>query len=112
MSGVYLKGMEMPKRGHTVTLTILGGGEVCVQYYDCKPHLTVPIVYKAVPVPDHGRLGDLDDVINDVRHYLCEGCSDYFGPDAKTESCDYCRGTMLIKAIERKSSIIPAEEGQ
>ena len=62
-----------------------------------------------IPVPDHGRLGDLDDVINDVRHYLCEGCSDYFGPDAKTESCDYCRGTMLIKAIERKSSIIPAE---
>lgn len=55
MAGVYIPGMEMPKRGHTVTLTILGGGEVCVQYYDCKPHLTVPIVYKAVPVPDHGR---------------------------------------------------------
>lgn len=35
MSGIYIP-MEMPKRGHTVTLTILGGGEVCVQYYENK----------------------------------------------------------------------------
>lgn len=58
--GVYIKGMEMPKRGHTVTLTIMGGGEAVVQYYDCKPQLTVPIVYDASTVPEHGRLIDAD----------------------------------------------------
>lgn len=60
MSGVYIPGMKMPNRGHTVTLTITGGGEAVVQYYDCKPQLTVPIVYKAVLIPDHGRLVDAD----------------------------------------------------
>ena len=63
--GVYISGMEMPKRGHTVTLTIMGGGEAVVQYYDCKPQLTVPILYKAVPVPPHGRLIDADAMQNE-----------------------------------------------
>ena len=79
MSGVYLRGMEMPKRGHTVTLTILGGGEVCVQYYDCKSHLTVPIVYKAVPVPDHGRLLK---VLKTERECVWRNC------DRNCEKCD------------------------
>lgn len=70
MSGIYIPGLEMPKRGHTVTLTIMGGGEAVVQYYDCKPQLTVPIVYKAVPVPDHGDLIDRDKLEKDIDKYI------------------------------------------
>lgn len=70
MSGVYIDGMEMPKKGHTVTITILPTGEACVDHYDCRPQLTVPILYSAIPVPDHGRLGDLDKLVAayDVEH--------------------------------------------
>ena len=99
MSGVYIKGMEMPKRGHTVTLTILGGGEVYVQYYDCKPHLTVPIVYKAVPVPDHGRLIDADALPTYDKPI---GKMMMFGGEY----------VYTQTAIDNAPTIIPAEEGE
>lgn len=95
MSGIYIP-MAMPKRGHTVTLTILGGGEVYVQYYDCKPHLTVPIVYKAVPVPDHGRLIDADALQVDMMKMVASGM---YGE----EDC--------IDAVIEAPTIIPASGG-
>jgi len=87
--GVYIKGMEMPTRGHTVTLTIMGGGEAVVQYYDCKPQLTVPIVYKNVPVHEHGRLIDADALYEHVAP-----CADQF----------------TLRAILRVPTIIPADK--
>ena len=70
MGGIYISGMEMPKKGHTVTITILSTGEACVDHYDCKPQLTIPIIYNALSVPDHGRLGDLDKLVDayDAEH--------------------------------------------
>lgn len=118
MSGIYIPGMEMPtscafcRFCDGLADTQVGTCAFCMvdgKYRDARTNYACPLV----PIPEHGRLGDLDDVINDVRHYLCEGCWGYLGPDAKTESCDYCGATMLIKAIERKSSIIPADrEGE
>lgn len=55
---VLIKGMEMPKRGHTVTITIVGSGQAYVEYYDCRPHVEETIEYTAVPVPPHGDLID------------------------------------------------------
>ena len=101
---ILLKGMEMPKK-YPVTVTIFPDGISVAKTISGRRFTAT-----AVPVPKHGRLGDLDDVINDVRHYLCEGCGDYFGLDAKTESCDYCGVMKLIKAIERKPSILPANK--
>lgn len=72
MSGVYIDGMKMPKNGHTVTITILPSGEACVDHYDCRPQLTVPILYNAVSVPDHGRLGDLDALAGQMQRNLFE----------------------------------------
>ena len=63
--GVYIKCMEMPKRGHTTTITIVGSGKAYVEYFDCRPHVKETIEYTAVPVPPHGRLIDADA--------LCEG---------------------------------------
>lgn len=105
MAGIYISNIEIPKE-HPLYITLRPDGSVHVwDSYSGGGYGT-----QAISVPDHGRLEDLDDVINDVRHYLCEGCSDYCGPDAKTESCDYCKGAMLIKTIERKSSIILSED--
>lgn len=100
MSGIYIPGMEMPKRGHTVTLTILGGGEVCVQYYDCKPHLAVPIVYKAIPVPDHGRLIEERDVLAIASEY----CPDDDGSVGKVADL-----REMLDEIEGLPTIIPAD---
>ena len=74
MSGIYIKGMEMPKRGHTVTITIVGSGETYVEYYDCKPHVEETIEYKAIPVPPHGRLIDASALT-----YLM-GMDEHFSP--------------------------------
>ena len=59
--GVYIKGMEMPNRGHTTTITIVGSGQAYVEYFDCRPHVEETIEYTAVPVPQHGRLIDADE---------------------------------------------------
>ena len=63
--GVYLPNMEMPKHGHTITITIVCSGQAYVEYIDCRPPVKETIEYTAVPVPPHGRLGDLD--IQDVQ---------------------------------------------
>ena len=104
MSGIYLQGVEMPKKWHTVTLTITGGGEAVVQYYDCKPQLTVPIVYKAVPVQEHGRLGDLDALLKEVNRI-------YDQYDAGIIS-EITFMNALAMAIRNAPTIIQVEEAQ
>lgn len=95
---VYVRGMEMPKRGHTVTLTIMGGGEAVVQYYDCKPQLTVTILYKAVPVPPHGDLIDRDE-LRDNNNELFE----INGEDGTILAMD-------VSMIDNAPTIIPADK--
>lgn len=57
MSGVYIKGMEMPKRDHWFLITPSGN------VYDADVGLALTPMFKAIPVPDHGRLGDLDALL-------------------------------------------------
>ena len=52
--GVYIEAMEMPNNGETITITICGDGIVFEEWKEPGS------VFKAVPVPPHGRLGDLD----------------------------------------------------
>ena len=56
--GVYIPNMDMPKRGHTITITIVGSGQAYVEYFDCRPHVKETIGYTAVPVPPHYDLID------------------------------------------------------
>lgn len=92
MSGIYIDEMEMPKKGHTVTITILPTGEACVDHYDCRPQLTIPIIYNAFSVPSHGRLGDLDEL---VAAYDAE----HVGPPGRAR-----------ELITRATTIIPASK--
>ena len=97
---ILIKGMEMPKRGHTITITIVGSGQAYVEYFDCRPHVKETIEYTAVPVPPHGRLIDADVLLQ--SHSVSDGI--YF-PDA------YIPATA-IKAAPTIIPAEPAEEGE
>lgn len=62
---IYIPGMEMPK-GNDLTIAIDLAGEVFSVGFDdtleTGVFLSYPCTYPiiAIPVPDHGRLGDLD----------------------------------------------------
>ena len=64
---LLIKGMEMPKRGHTITITIVGSGQAYVEYFDCRPHVEETIEHEAVPVPAHGRLIDADALMKELE---------------------------------------------
>lgn len=56
--GVYIKGMEMPKRGMVVN--IYADGRVTNHFDEFGK-----TIGKAISVPSHGRLIDADALIND-----------------------------------------------
>lgn len=91
LMGVYLPNVDMPKGDKVLTVQILPDGSIWQQYRGIVPNA------KAVPIPPHGRLGDLDalceskDVLDDV------GWPDAFLP---------------ISTIEAAPTIIPAEPGE
>lgn len=102
MSGVYIPGMKMPNRGHTVTLTITGSGVAVVQYYDCKPQLAVPIVSKAVPVPDHGDLIDRDAARESIKPW---------SPEDERTGCTFDTVKKLMHTmLDRAPTVIPADK--
>ena len=56
--GVYLPNMEMPENGSCIQIVIDDDGKVYPSVENCI--LKMGSIAKAVPVPEHGRLGDLD----------------------------------------------------
>lgn len=91
--GVYIKGMDMPKKGDTVTITICGDGLVFEEWKEPGS------VFKAVPVPPHGRLidGDIAEVIS--------------FEEADAEGKDFADGVLYAADfISQMPTIIPAEE--
>lgn len=59
---VYIKGMEMPTGDNNITLFLYPDGKVVV----CG--MLGPLGhYEAVPVPPHGRLGDLDAAVEKLK---------------------------------------------
>ena len=94
---VLIRGMEMPKRGHTITITIVGSGQAYVEYFDCRPPVKEAIEYTAVPVPPHGSLIDADEFLTRAIGTKC-----FRG--------DYA--LMLEELVGESITIIPAEEGE
>ena len=94
--GVYID-MEMPKE--TTLISIGPGGTVEIHRND---DLTwVPLKEKAVPVPPHGRLGDLDK-LNEEVHLLIK--EKMFSRDDAGD---------LLETIADAPTIIPSsEEGE
>ena len=90
MSDILIKGMQMPKNGETITITICGDGIVFEEWKEPGS------VFKAVPVPPHGRLIDADALDMNYIHIRDDGMKIY-----------------TQRAIDNAPTIIPAsEEGE
>ena len=81
MSGIYIKGIPMPTKGNPIGVLIYPDGSVEWPARD--------VVGEAIPVPDHGRLGDLD---------------------ALSEKCDAPYWCVWLGDIDDAPTIIPADE--
>ncbi len=115
--GVYIKGMEMPRHGHTITITIVGSGQAYVEYFDCRPHVEETIEYTAVPVPEHGRLIDADVLITRYEKQRAEDgdiiCDERaFPSDYEKAMYRYSRNSDIISALKSQAAVITAEEGE
>jgi len=93
MSGVYISGMEMPKRNF-LDLRIEPDGYI----YKLIGHNTYLELYKAIAIPDHGRLIDAEP----IRTFITDGLnSGEFGYDQ----------IKVLAEIEYAPTIIPADKG-
>ena len=94
---VLIKGMKMPKT-HPLTVTIYPDGQVLSETVGAKD-----IHGEAVPVPKHGRLGDLDEVYKDALTQV----------SLSFISCSKEQSAMAVASVIRYApTIIPAEEGE
>lgn len=66
--GIYIKDIEMPKNHNYVTITIWSNGAASYGLHDRGESLVDFRNVEVVPVPPHGRLGDLDKLENGLRH--------------------------------------------
>ena len=92
--GLYIPGMEMPKGSRrAVSIVICSDGSV---YYDGLTKLD----FKAISVPPHGRLGNLDALkVKAIER--SEKCSGYV---------NVLDNVITAYDIETAPTIIPAEE--
>ena len=90
--GVYIPGMEIPKNGETITITICDDGIVFEKWKEPGS------VFKAVPVPPHVDLID--------RDALLKGC-ERTGNEYVTREWAFSQS-----AIEYAPTIIASEEGE
>ena len=93
MSGIYIPGLEMPKIGETITITICDDGIVFEEWKEPGS------VFKVFPVPDHGRLID-GDALNYTMLYK-ENWMSGTGVEAPA---------VWRKDIEDAPTIIPADK--
>lgn len=96
--GVYIEGMEMPTDCATL-LKIFPDGRVGVPVHLNWMGTMVVNDAEAIPVPPHGRLGDLDKLENGLRHM------------AKYQHGERQQGILgCCETIRLAPTIIPASE--
>ena len=98
--GVYIKGMEMPTAEQGIrTINIYADG-VVTNYAE-------EAIGKAVPVPPHGRLGDLDELEKTFREDADAEWNRFACPVNWADAFD-----DVADMIADAPTIIPAEEGE
>ena len=102
MAGVYIPGMEMPTGDNHITLFLYPDRKVVV----CG--MLGPLGhYEAIPVPEHGRLGDLDELFK--RMFVGPDGQCY--PDKDVDGWDHAYTFRGIKhEILSAPTIIPADK--
>ena len=110
---ILIKDMEMPTScpcellgvGYDLICSFVGGVPRRVEeYYECCQNGTRPTWCPLVPVPPHGRLGDLDELCKEVNRI----CDEYDAGIVSEMSCL----NRLLGAFQNAPTIIPAEEGE
>ena len=94
--GVYIKGMEMPKDG-VYWCEIGVADDIAMITIHGEDRKSFPLV----PVPPHGRLGDLDEIERYKERLVVDA-------DKIKKGIRYVVDTKYIKEAP---TIIPAEEG-
>lgn len=89
--GIYISNLEMPTNGDCISLKIYPDGGVFVQNTNYGG-------WKAITVPDHGRLGDLEALAEDVEIFADENA---IGKIEKEE---------LLEIVRYAPTIIPADK--
>ena len=95
--GVYIKGMEMPKDG-VYWCEIGVADDIAMITIHGEDSNSFPLV----PVPPHGRLGDLDEIERYKERLVVDA-------DKIKKGIRYVVDTKYIKEAP---TIIPAEEGE
>lgn len=80
--GIYIKGLEMPKGSHTVTITIVPptavpGGKAYVEYYDNKAPVRMDVEYDVVNIQKHGDLIDRKELNREIDKVSCYSCDPF-----------------------------------
>lgn len=93
---VLVKGMEMPKDGELLCISIYPDEKVCINL-----DLLCRQIATAVPVPPHGDLIDADKLVElcDIMADKCDGIGASIWHQFKT-------------TVEWSPIVIPAEEGE
>lgn len=103
--GIYIPNMEMPKEGR-LTLQISANGSVYV-VNSCS--ITAETyTTDAVPIPPHGRLGDLDELARKIEHDQYNH-THADGLAARHHIAEYGH---FLREIAYTPTVIPAEEGE
>lgn len=87
---IIITGLEMPKEGEWISVNISPDGKCFIQSW-CGKDFNFAEKLTAVPVPPHGRLGDLDAVEAEIREKTNE---------------QFC-----VNIVHAAPTIIEAEEG-
>lgn len=105
MSGIYIPGMEMPKRDATFLVHVNGDQiDLAPPRKYCDEYKREKKTYKLVPVPDHGRLIDADALLEtEAQHWITEYNSDGYAADEI--------GAYTMAQIDAMPTIIPADKG-
>ena len=106
--GVYIKNMEMPKNCHSCPMCFMRfcqAGDRELSERETRPNAKRPEDCTLVPVPPHGRLGDLDELYASLKKWLIQN------RHSMTEATRvWIRG--VLEGIAAAPTIIPAEEGE
>jgi len=91
--GIYIKGMEMPKGTEGTTIFAIRPDGMVEDVMGCY-------IGKAIPVPDHGRLIDADDKINQLKTLI----------EQVPRPFQEVLYQYAIDLLERCPTVIPASE--
>ena len=96
MSGVYIKGIEVPTPGEYRCVVRRWPEETTIMLYGIEEYSGV-----IIPVPDHGRLIEANRVgLTDFEIILCQADENPYKSGLK----------MLLDKIEKMPTIIPADK--